>query len=139
MASVQASPPKLNPEQILEQMGQLALSDLEQVMNKGYYLLAEKKAPHLSKRETELFTIINQGFSDEFYLRYKSLSEKLPSENFTHDEREEFIALNDKMEERSAERLLALVELAELRQTTVEELANQLGISAAMVYGSRIH
>ena len=44
MASVQASPPKLNPEQILEQMGQLALSDLEQVMNKGYYLLAEKKS-----------------------------------------------------------------------------------------------
>ena len=67
------------------------------------------------------------------------MSEKLPSENFTHDEREEFIALNDKMEERSAERLLALVELAELRQTTVEELANQLGISAATVYGSRIH
>ena len=68
-----------------------------------------------------------------------SMSEKLPSENFTPDEREEFITLNDKMEERSAERLLALVELAELRQTTVEELANQLGISAAMVYGSRIH
>lgn len=139
MSSVQASPPKLSPEQILEQMGQLALSDLEQVMDRGYYLLAEKKAPHLSKRETELFTIINQGFSDDFYVRYKSLSEKLPSENFTPEERQEFISLNDLMEERASERLLALLELAELRQISVEELRKQLGISSAPIYGSGLH
>lgn len=139
MSSVQASPPKLSPEQILEQMGQLALSDLEQVMDRGYYLLAEKKAPHLSKRETELFTIINQGFSEEFYIRYKSLSEKLPSENFTPAERQEFISLNDQMEERSATRLLALLELAELRQISVEDLYKQLGIPSAPIYGSGLH
>jgi len=139
MSSVQASPPQLSPEQILEQMGQLALSDLEQVMDRGYYLLAEKKAPHLSKRETELFTIINQGFAEEFYARYKSLSEKLPAENFTSEERQEFIALNDQMEERSAARLVALLELAELRQISVEDLCNQLGIPSAPIYGSGVH
>ena len=128
MASVQASPPKLNPEQILEQMGQLALSDLEQVMNKGYYLLAEKKAPHLSKRETELFMEINKGFEQEFQDRYDLLKEKLENETMNLLENEEFIGMTEIVEARNVTRLQCIVELAQLRKVTVPELMNQLGL-----------
>ncbi|MDX2070629.1 MAG: hypothetical protein SFV55_19535 [Haliscomenobacter sp.] len=128
MASVQASPPKLSPEQILEQMGQLALSDLEQVMNKGYYLLAEKKAPHLSKRETELFMEINKGFEQEFQDRYDLLKEKLENETMNLLENEEFIGMTEIVEARNVTRLQCIVELAQLRKVTVPELMNQLGL-----------
>ena len=128
MASVQASPPKLNPEQILEQMGQLALSDLEQVMNKGYYLLAEKKAPHLSKRETELFLEINDGFDEVFWYRYKELREKLEDETMTPTENEEFLKMNEEVEAKNVIRLRSVAELAQLRQMSIPDLMNQLGL-----------
>lgn len=128
MASVQASPPKLNPEQILEQMGQLALSDLEQVMNKGYYLLAEKKAPHLSKRETELFREINNSFDEVFWHRYKELREKLEDETMSPTENEEFLKMNEEVEAKNVIRLRSVAELAQLRQMSIPDLMNQLGL-----------
>ncbi len=128
MASVQVSPPKLNPEQILEQMGQLALSDLEQVMNKGYYLLAEKKAPHLSKRETELFREINDSFDEVFWHRYKELREKLEDETMTPTENEEFLKMNEEVEAKNVIRLRSVAELAQLRQMSIPDLMNQLGL-----------
>jgi hypothetical protein len=128
MASVQVSPPKLNPEQILEQMGQLALSDLEQVMNKGYYLLAEKKAPHLSKRETELFREINDSFDEVFWHRYKELREKLEDETMTPTENEEFLKMNEEVEAKNVIRLRSVAELAQLRQMSIPDLMSQLGL-----------
>lgn len=109
-------------------MGQLALSDLEQVMNKGYYLLAEKKAPHLSKRETELFMEINRGFEQEFQDRYDVLKEKLENETMNQLENEEFIGMTEMVEARNITRLQCIVELAQLRKVTVPELMNQLGL-----------
>ena len=109
-------------------MGQLALSDLEQVMNKGYYLLAEKKAPHLSKRETELFMEINKGFEQEFQDRYDLLKEKLENETMNLLENEEFIGMTEIVEARNVTRLQSIVELAQLRKVTVPELMNQLGL-----------
>lgn len=128
MSSVQASPPKLSPEQILEQMGQLALSDLEQVMDRGYYLLAEKKAPHLSKRETELFLEINDGFNEGFWHRYNELREKLEEETMTPVENEEFLEMNEMVEAKNVVRLRSVAELAQLRQISVPDLMNQLGL-----------
>lgn len=109
-------------------MGQLALSDLEQVMNKGYYLLAEKKAPHLSKRETELFMEIHKGFEQEFQDRYDLLKEKLENETMNLLENEEFIGMTEIVEARNVTRLQSIVELAQLRKVTVPELMNQLGL-----------
>ncbi|AEE49891.1 hypothetical protein [Haliscomenobacter hydrossis] len=129
MSNVKAQPPKVSPEQILAEMGQLALEELEQVMNKGYYLLAERKAPHLSKRETELFLEINKGFETDFQNRYDELSEKLSEGTMTPEENREFIGLTEIVEERTATRLLYLIELAQIRKTTVPELMKQLGLS----------
>lgn len=109
-------------------MGQLALSDLEQVMNKGYYLLAEKKAPHLSKRETELFMEINKGFEQEFQDRYDLLKEKMENGTMNLLENEEFIGMTETVEARNVTRLQCIVELAQLRKVTVPELMNQLGL-----------
>lgn len=128
MSSVQASPPKLSPEQILEQMGQLALSELEQVMDKGYYLLAEKKAPHLSKRETELFREINDSFDEVFWYRYKELRENLEDETMTPTENEEFLKMNEEVEAKNVIRLRSVAELAQLRQMSIPDLMNQLGL-----------
>ena len=109
-------------------MGQLALSDLEQVMNKGYYLLAEKKAPHLSKRETELFREINDGFDEVFWYRYKELRGKLEDETMTPTENEEFLKMNEEVEAKNVIRLRSVAELAQLRQMSIPDLMNQLGL-----------
>lgn len=131
MSNVQAQPPKVSPEQILAEMGQLGLEELEQVMNKGYYLLAELKAPHLSKRETELFMEINKGFEPVFLYRYNELKQRLAQGIMTSIENEEFIHLTEIAEEKNVARLSHLVELAQIRKITVPELMVQLGFSKA--------
>lgn len=129
MSDVQIQPPKASPEQILAEMGQLALEELEQVVHKGRFMIAERKAPHLSKRESELFLEINKGLDEGFYHRYNELKQKLEDEAMTSAENEEFIGLTEIVEERNVLRLSCLAELAEIRKTTLPELMTQLGIS----------
>jgi len=129
MSDVQIQPPKASPEQILAEMGQLALEELEQVVHKGRFMIAERKAPHLSKLESELFLEINKGFDEAFYHRYNELKQKLEDEVMTSAENEEFIGLTEIVEERNVIRLSCLAELAEIRKTTLPELMTQLGLS----------
>ncbi|HOY20083.1 MAG TPA: hypothetical protein PLC89_22405 [Haliscomenobacter sp.] len=128
MSNVKAQPPKVGPEQILAEMGQLALEELEQVVHQGRFMIAERKVPHLSKRETELFMEINKGFDEGFIDRYNELKQKLADGIMTLAENEEFIGLTEITEERNVTRLSCLVELAEIRQTTLPELMAQLGL-----------
>jgi hypothetical protein len=116
-----------DPDQIYELMEELSTNDLEQVMEKGYYLLASKKAPHLSKRETELFKQINQGFEETFLLRYNELKNKLEEETMTPLENEEFLAMNDVVEAKNVIRLQSIAELAQIRQVSMPVMI-QLGL-----------
>jgi hypothetical protein len=60
--------------------------------------------------------------------RYDELNDKLHEESITPEERAELLSLIDRIELADAERLQCLIELAQLRQISVETLMEQLGL-----------
>ena len=72
----------------------------------------------------------NEGPSPDLWQRYNKLIAKRQAETLTPDEQAVLIALSDQIEEFNAHRLESLAELARLRQTSVLDLMQQLGIKA---------
>ena len=83
----------------------------------------------LPEAEARLIEQINEGFPPDLWRRYNELVVKRRAETLTADEHSELIALSDQIEELSTRRLEFLADLARLRQTSLAELMQQLGIS----------
>jgi hypothetical protein len=116
-------------EKILEAIEQMSLPDLEQFVNKVIAIQAHKRAPHLSREEFELFLSINKAFPADLKSRLNELREKRKQETITEQEYQELADLTDHLEKFQAERMQALVNLAELRGTTLNVIMKQLGIN----------
>ena len=71
---------------------------------------------------------INAGISPDLQRRFNELVAKRQMETITPAELTELIQITDAIEQRDAQRLAALIELAQLRQTTVPVLMDGLGI-----------
>ena len=80
--------------------------------------------------ETELLQKINLGLSQEAWQRYHQLVAKRRAGTLTTDEQHVLITLSDQIEKANAERIEHLVELARLRQTSLEAVMKALGIEA---------
>ncbi len=89
---------------------------------------APKKAPRLSKKETELFLKINRGLSDKQRQRLDELNEKIEESFLTDEEHAELLRLTDRVEKLWVKRLQAIIDLAKLRRMAPEELMRQLEI-----------
>ena len=87
------------------------------------------KPSALSADETRLFTIINKGFSDDFWTKLHFLNQKRQNESLSEIERRELIEMAERMEMANAERLKALIELAGIRQMDLDALMTQLGLT----------
>lgn len=85
-------------------------------------------APHLTAGEAALLAQIQLGLSQQQWARFYALLNKLEDESLAPQEREEFVALNDRIEQANAGRLEALAELSQLRGVPIEQLMNELGI-----------
>lgn len=94
---------------------------------------AAKQAQRLSKKETELFLIINQGLSDKQRQRLEELNEKIEATSLTNEEHAELLRLTDGVEKLWVKRLNAIIELAKLRNIPPEELMRQLEIEPSPV------
>ncbi|MEZ4956679.1 MAG: hypothetical protein R2825_24190 [Saprospiraceae bacterium] len=90
--------------------------------------LNKKNKSRLSAKESDLLQKINEGFSNEFWSRYKSLVRKRQREELTPSEMEELIGMTDKLESSNVERLTYLSELARIKKTTLPVLMKDLGI-----------
>ncbi len=90
-------------------------------------------APPQSMSETELLAKITEGFSEDFWRRYRVLVAKREAGALSRAEREELVGFSDRTEARAAERLVYLTELAARRGTTVKALMTTLGIRPARV------
>ncbi|MFQ5855665.1 MAG: hypothetical protein ACE5LU_08500 [Anaerolineae bacterium] len=95
-----------------------------------YLRQTQTQPPHLSKTESELLQHINLGLSQAEWQRYHELIAKRRAETLTPDEQEELIAFSDRIEEANARRMAYLVDLARLRQTSLEAVMEELGITA---------
>jgi wyosine [tRNA(Phe)-imidazoG37] synthetase (radical SAM superfamily) len=90
----------------------------------------KRTALSLSSHETELLREINRGLSQEDWQRYHELVAKRRAETLTPEEQTALIALTDQIEEANVRRIERLIELARLRNTSLEALMDKLGITA---------
>jgi Rad3-related DNA helicase len=81
------------------------------------------------KREVILLKKINKSLSIDQMNRFRVLNEKHADNKISEKEYSELGVLVEKIEKINVTRLKYLIELAQLRKTTVKQLMNQLGIS----------
>lgn len=91
--------------------------------------LTRREPQHLSQMEAELLQSINEGLPPEKWQRYQELVAKRRAKSLTAEEHRELIELSDSIEETNARRIGHLVELAQLRNISLESLMQNLGIS----------
>jgi hypothetical protein len=88
-----------------------------------------RHSPHLSPEEARLLSKINLGVSPHEWERYHALVARRKTETLTPDEQTELIALSDRLEEVNAQRIGYLAELARVRNTSLEALVRELGLT----------
>ncbi|MEZ4705651.1 MAG: hypothetical protein R3A44_00510 [Caldilineaceae bacterium] len=124
---------ELDLDEVLNGLAGLSAHELEQFVERVLSLQAHRRAPALPPQEMELLQIINNGVAAAVRKRYRELNEKLLAETISEAERAEFLAIVDQIEVADAERLNALIALAQLRALTVDQLMAQLGIQRQII------
>lgn len=129
MATVQVtSEINIELDKVLDGVARLDTPELGRFLSQVSILLARRKAPSIPKREAELLQKINQGLATAFQHRYDELTTKLQADTITSEEHQELLQLIDQIELADAERMQHLIELAQLRNMSLDGLMNQLGI-----------
>lgn len=89
----------------------------------------EGEPPVSEWTDSALLAALSEGFPEDFWTRFRLLIARRDDETLTEAERDELIAMSDRMEERDALRLPLLGELARRRGTSVRALMSELGLS----------
>jgi len=113
---------------LLEAIEKLSLPELDQLFSRIIALRAQRKAPHLSAKESELLMKINQGLPAEAQTRLNALANKRRAGTLTSEEHRELLGLVNQLENAEAKRVEALGELARWRGVSVTTLMQNLGI-----------
>jgi hypothetical protein len=114
---------------LLDSLKQLDANELALVAQEAAVLQAQQRAPHLSEEETALLLKINQGVvPEQIRNRCAVLSAKSREGTIAAEEYEELMTLIDQIETLNAERIGYLVELAQLRQMSLDEVMQMLEI-----------
>ena len=71
---------------------------------------------------------INTGLPNKLLKQYNILQEKRINENLTKKEHTGLLKLTEKIEEFDIERMKTLIELAKIRNITLNKLSEQLGL-----------
>ncbi|MCU0348394.1 MAG: hypothetical protein MUC59_15750 [Saprospiraceae bacterium] len=119
---------KVGFEDLLKGAAQMGTEDLEKFMDRLGSMLARRKAPKPSERELELLKMIYEPLKAKTQRRYDLLNAKLQVESITPNEHQELLTLVEAAEGHNADWLKALIELAQLRGISVEDLMVQLGL-----------
>lgn len=118
---------KLSTDELLQAAAQLKPRELERFVKEAIALQAKRRAPSLSRSETELMLKINQGLPKRVQQRFDELVEKRKAETLTPKEHKELLRLVNRKEILNAHRIELLGELAKLRQVSLREIMTQLG------------
>lgn len=87
-----------------------------------------KQVAAVSESEAELLQQINVGLSEEKWQRYHQLRQKLEDGTLPQDEQQELLGITDEIERANVHRIEALIKLADLRNTTLDALMDELGV-----------
>jgi len=121
---------QLSTHKLLEAVERLSLPELKRFLPRVLALQAQRKAPHLSVKESALLTRINQGLPLKVRTRLNQLVPRRRANTLTQKEHEELLRLIDQLEEAEARRADALAQLARLRGVSMTALMRELGIKA---------
>ena len=113
---------------LLQAVQQLSQPELEQFIDQMLQFKAQKKAPNLSKQESDLLLKINQDLPRELEQQYQILMEKRHQETLTELEYQQLLELTDQVEKYQAQRLEYLTQLAEIRQVSLSDLMTEMGV-----------
>jgi len=119
---------QVSPDELLDGVAQLDTPALEHFVSQVLTLRARRIAPSVPKKEAELLQRINQGLPPDVQQRSDELTAKRRAETLIPEEHQELLALVDRIEQADAERVRALIELAQLRNVSVTTLMAELGI-----------
>jgi len=119
---------QVSSAQLLRALEQMPSEELDSFVEQTLALHAQRSAAHLDHTESELLLQINRGIPPERRERYEALLAKRQAETLNAEEYAELLRLTGQIEQLDASRLIALAELARLRQTSLAELMRTLGI-----------
>jgi hypothetical protein len=105
----------------IEQLDKPALLKFADVVNG----LISKKS-QVGQRETQLLKKIKSQIPATMKRRQKELYAKMQNNMLSLPEKDELILLNTMIEEKTAERIVLMGELAQLRHISIEQLNHQL-------------
>lgn len=113
---------------LLQAVQQLSQPELEQFIEQIIQVKAQRIAPSLSTKESELLIKINQNLPQELRHLYQNLIEKRNQENLTASEYQQLLELTEQVEKYQAQRLEYLTQLAQIRQLSLTNLITEMGI-----------
>ncbi len=117
--------PKFAPAELLGNVATLETIELEAFFQQVAQLLALRKSPSLSGRETQILQKINEGYPTMLQQRYDVLMRISENRPLSQAEQAELEALTDQFEALDAERLNHIMELAQLRGVPVARMLQQ--------------
>lgn len=126
--SVISSEAPMSLDELIQAANQLDEADLDRLLQQVVILRAHRKANVRTLEEAQLLHKINQGIDPELRAQYQTLRAKLEAETLTDAEYNTLIQLSNQIEQFGAQRLEALANLAQLRQVSLSDLMETLGI-----------
>jgi hypothetical protein len=117
-------------DELIKAANQLNETDLNQLLHQIVVLRARRKAELLPEEEAQLLLKINQGIPTDLRASYQILREKREAETLDDQEYDSLIQLSNQIEQIGAQRLEALAKLAQLRQVSLLDLMETLGIQS---------
>ena len=123
---------KVGFEEIIKGVQQLDNQSLTTFANEINRLVSTRKHLKSDKREVDLLKKIKTAIPVSVKQRQKQLFARLQEDIISLPERDELILLNNLIEEKTAERIVLIGELAALRHVSVQELYEQLSIKAVL-------
>ena len=119
---------QLSPDDILSAVAQMDAPELDLFANRVLALRAARIAPSVPTEETELLRQINQQVPADIQKRYDALRRRRDAETLSKAEYSELQTLTEQIEQRDADRLQRLADLARLRQKPLRVLIAELGL-----------
>jgi hypothetical protein len=113
---------------LLNGIQRLDLRALEAFAKELNRLIAKRKKQPQSEREAELIRMIKEHIPLSLRHRQKELYHQFQAQTLTEEGRVELELLNNMLEEKSAERIHLMGELAALRKITLPELVQEIDL-----------
>ncbi len=111
---------------IYQSLSELSVIELDEMMNRIVSLRRQKLPTVLSQVETELLQKINAVLPPTIQKRYDFLLKKRRDETLNESEYQELLELTSYTENHTNQRLTYLLELAKVRNRTLDELVADL-------------